>query len=201
MGDKPEGPAGSRWSRAMAALLNPARYRQIIADINQRLSQLVGSTYWSVTSGRPGRDDEATPPGEVPIPEIVPHFEIRCGDRPCDRVKIDTCVTLCVIARNPYSNVTLRDLKVILEVVDEDGHEIPPLRDGSPAVSVIPSDLIYFGDLPPDLLTAPAVVAREAVLCSRKARRGDYFFRLKYTFFVEVIMQRENQFDLPLVRS
>lgn len=137
------------------------------------------------------------------VPEIRPCFELRWGDGPRDNLETDDVETLYLIARNPYTNVILRDVTVLLSVVtDSKGNPAPLLPDGTPSVTITPSKMIHFGDLPSSDAQGQAesaAVVREVVLYSRKARGGDYLFDISYTYVVEFKLQDEWQSPLRLV--
>ena len=200
MSDEKGQTSGNR-PKTVTIFTNPIRYARIIAEVNQYLKRVAGGTFHRIFPRHPETSGPETVSDPVLTPEVAPHFEIQCGEKACDQVKIDECVSLCVVARNPYTNVILQDLMVKLTVVDGNGNPLPPLADGSPAVIVIPGEGLSFGDLAPDLLTAPAAVAREAVLCSRGAKKGDYFIQLSYDFSIAFMFRQQDQFELPLVRS
>ena len=86
------------------------------------------------------------------------------------------------------------------DATDVAGVAAPALPDGTPSVSVTPSEFVCFGDLPP-CKDKPEEVAREVVLVSRGAKAGNYTLSLDYCFTVEFALRESDQFKLDLVAS
>ncbi len=200
MSDQEGQSAGSNRPKTISRFLNPARYARLVSEASQRLKQIVRDRHFLVTSSQ----SDVTGAKAVPIPKIHPCFEIRyaCRGKPCDRIKTPAAEVLCLTARNPYTNVTLKHLRIIRFVVtDAAGNPVPTLPDGTPTVAIIPSAGIYFGDLPPSTPTVPSAVTREVTLRSRSAKKGDYLFDLSYDFSVEFVLYDQDRFSLPLLPS
>ena len=146
------------------------------------------------------------PDETIPAPEVRPCFELRWGDGPKDQVETDDREGFCLIASNPYSNVTLKDVTIMqITATDTDGQPVPLLPDGDPSVLIKPTHMIYFGDLPPyDPNTPPASgeVSREVVLISRGAKPGPYLLHLVYRHWIEFPhLNGTDSFKLSLLRS
>ncbi len=130
---------------------------------------------------------------EVDVPDARPYFEIHYGDSKKDRIETNDQEILCIIARNPYSNVTFRDLTItkidMYYAPDDDRHGRPKpvqnLPDGTPSVDIIPSAMVSFGNLRPSLTHKPTEVAREVVLESKGAKACDYILQFHYCYSIE----------------
>ncbi len=141
----------------------------------------------------------------VEIPEIEPCFKLRWGDGPRDRLETDDVEVLCITACNPYSNVTLKGLTIIVSgIAGPGGAPVADLPDGSPSVFIKPSHVVCFGDIPPcdpDNQDKPSCVTREVVLVSRGAAEGPYTYKFGYCFTAEFALLGRDEFKLPLVES
>lgn len=174
-----------------------------VTDINQRLYDRCNHKRFKIHSLTPC---ETADGGEIHVPHLRPHLVVRWGDGSQDHIETDDAEVLCIVASNPYSNVTLRNFTVVFAAVNpKDGKPLPCLPDGTPSVSITPSEMIGFGDLPPRAPNQPEGTghseAREVLLISRGARRGDYLLKLHYSYSVEVTLAADDQFPLTLVRS
>ncbi len=136
----------------------------------------------------------------INIPEILPCLSLRWGDGRRDQIETDDVEVLCIIASNPYANVTLKNLTIVLTALTLDGNPVPALPDGTPSVEITPSEFICFGDLTP-CPEDGASASREVVLVSRGARAGNYIFSVGYCFSVELMQRQVNRFRLELVSS
>lgn len=138
---------------------------------------------------------------DVRVPEIRPCFNLRWGDGPNDRIETDDVEVICLTASNPYTNVTLKDLKAYLIVVGPSG--LPAkLPDGSPSVEIRPSFVICFGDLEPcGDKDNNSRVSRDVVLISRGAEEGPYFVLVAYCYSAEFHLAHGSIFQLDLVKS
>jgi len=198
MSDQEGQSAGLNRPKTISRFLNPARYARLVSEASQRLKQIVRGRYFLVTSSQ----SDVSGAKAVPIPEIQPCFEIYCRGKLCDRIKTPAAEILCITARNPYTNMTLKHLRIIRFVVtDAEGNPVPTLPDGTPTVAIIPSAGIYFGDLPPSTPTVTSAVTREVTLRSRRAKKGIYLFDLSYDFSVEFVLHDQDRFSLPLLPS
>jgi hypothetical protein len=137
----------------------------------------------------------------VHLPELRPCFTLRWGDASRDRMETDDVENLCIIASNPYDNVVLKDVTILITALTRDGQPVPALPDGTPAVEVTPSAFIHFGDLPPCQHGRPGEMTREAVLVSRGAPEGDYTLTIDYACCAELTLQDQDRFKLRLVES
>lgn len=139
------------------------------------------------------------------IPELAPCFKIHWGDGPKDMIETTDTECLCITACNRYSNVTFKDLTVVISVVTkEDGTPVPNLPDGTPSVYIKPSKFICFGDLPPCDPHKPdelSCLSRELVLVSCGAMEGDYCFKILYCYSVHFDLKGVDKFKLPLCAS
>jgi hypothetical protein len=143
--------------------------------------------------------------GPVKIPAIRPCFVLTWGDGPRDQIETDDYEIICITACNPYSNVTLKGLEIVISVItDKNGNNVPDLPDGTPSVFIKPSNFICFGDIGPCDPKKPdefSCVSREVVLISRGAKRGKYVFHIGYCFTVEMPLKGADKFKFELVRS
>ena len=133
------------------------------------------------------------------LPQIQPCFELRWGEQAEDRLETNEVEVLYLVARNPYANVTFKDLAVRATL-----KAAPPPQNGAAAVAIIPSDPICFDDLPPCNPQQPeqfSCLARELVLISREANSGSYMVELDYTCAVEIDQRGQDIFNLQLVRT
>lgn len=169
-------------------------------------------------------------PQTADIPDIRPCMELRWGDSEKDQFETNDEEVLLLVASNPYTNVVFKDLTVVNVTVlwnSQDVGKVPELQlpDGSTSVEVVPSNIIHFGHLEPlpegykpptqpdpdeahdpDCKTPatpldPTCVARELVLISRGAKKGDYQLELEYSFSVEFLCPGDDLFSIELVRS
>jgi hypothetical protein len=113
---------------------------------------------------------------------------------------------LCIVASNPYANVTIKNFTIVFAVVTlADGTAVPGLPDGTSSVSLTPSEMIGFGDLPPRNPqqgdNAAQSQVRELFLRSRGAKSCSYLLKLHYSYSVEVTGRSEEHFPLTLVKS
>ena len=134
-------------------------------------------------------------------PDLRPCFEIRWGDSQGDQMETDDLEVLCLVASNPYSNVTLKDVTIIQIVVEMNNQEVARLPDGQHSVMITPSEMIVFGDLPPASTDHPTNVAREIVMLNKGAKRGEYKMKLKYCYTIEFALSDSDFFPLTLVPS
>lgn len=141
----------------------------------------------------------------VKIPEILPCFKLKWGDGPNDQMETDDVEVLCITACNPYSNVTLKNLEIVVSVISKaTGDPVPNLPDGTPSVFIKPSHMICFGDLPPCDPKNPnelTCVSREVVLVTRGAEATDYVFKIGYCFIAEFAFRGIDNFKFELVAS
>jgi hypothetical protein len=139
------------------------------------------------------------------IPEIRPCFKFRWGDGPKDNIETDDVEIICISACNPYSNITIKGLTVIISVVtNPDGSPVANLPDGSPSVLIKPSYNICFGDIPPCDPKDPdefPCISREFALITRGAKRGDYMLKMGYCFTVNISQVGLEEFKFKLVKS
>jgi hypothetical protein len=139
------------------------------------------------------------------LPDVKPCFHLRWGDGPNDQLETDDIEVLCITACNPYSNVTIRDLTVVLTAMSTDtGDPVPNNPDGTPSVQVKPDRMICFGDIAPcdpKKPDEPSCVSREVVLINRGAREGGYVWRLGSCYSVEFALHVIDGFKLELVES
>lgn len=142
---------------------------------------------------------------EVELADVAPCFHLRWGDGPNDHLETDDVEVLCITACNPHSNVTFKDLTVVLTAIRKaDGSPVPDLPDGSPSVTITPDRMICFGDIgpcDPKKPDDPSCVSREVVLRTRGAQRGGYTFRIGSCYSVEYGLIAIDDFDLELVSS
>ncbi len=126
-------------------------------------------------------------------------------DGPNDQIETSDTECLCLTACNRYSNVTFKDLVlVVTEVTKANGDPVPNLPDGTPSVFVKPSRLICFGDLPPCNANTPdqlSCLSRELVLISSGALEEKYLLKISYCYSVEFAFRGEDQFELQLYAS
>lgn len=139
------------------------------------------------------------------IPELAPCLKIHWGDGPKDMIETTDTECLCITACNRYSNVTFKDLTIVISVLTKaDGTPVPDLPDGTPSVYVKPSKFICFGDLPPCDPHKPdelSCISRELVLVSCGAMEGKYWLKIGYCYSVHFDLNGVDKFKLPLCAS
>ncbi|MCK4583584.1 hypothetical protein KAU18_09770 [Candidatus Bathyarchaeota archaeon] len=139
----------------------------------------------------------------VDLPIIQPCFKIKWGEGKKDNIETDDVEVMCITASNPYSNVTIKDLTVILVIpMDAQQGPIPMLPDGTPSVMVKPQFLVHFGDIPPCSVDTPdrlPSISREVVMMTRGAKEGKYKIGLAYCFTVEYTLANMDLFNFELV--
>lgn len=141
---------------------------------------------------------------EASLPKLQPCFKLMWGDGPEDRIETDDLELMCIKASNPYNNVTIKDLVVLISVVtEEDGSNVPSLPDRTPSVYVKPLYATCFGDLAPCDEDNPddSSVSREFVLVSRGAKEGKYQLFLAYCYSIEIAYADIDSFGIDLVKS
>ncbi len=141
----------------------------------------------------------------VDLPKLQPCFRIKWGDGKKDQIETDDLEVLCITATNLHSNVTIKDLTIIVLIpTDALNNPVPNLPDGTPSVMINPSQLIHFGDIPPCNLDAPnklSSVSREVVMRTRGAKAGKYKIKMTYCFSVEFNLAEMDEFNFNLVKS
>jgi hypothetical protein len=145
-----------------------------------------------------GRCNKAT------LPKLQPCFQLMWGDGPEDRIETDDVELMCIKASNPYANVTIKDLVVLISIVtEEDGSDVTLLPDRTRSVYVKPLYATCFGDLPPcdEKNQEVLSVSREFVLVSRGAKEGEYKLYLVYCYSIEVAYADIDSFAINLVKS
>lgn len=132
----------------------------------------------------PGRFCEQQDCGPVDLPSVQPCFQLKWGDGPRDQIETEDCEYLCLTACNPYSNVTFKNLTIVVSlIVGPDG--LPkPLPDGTLSVDLTPSEEICFGDLGPCSPDSASCVSREVVLKTQGAVEGHYFLVILLSYEV-----------------
>lgn len=161
-----------------------------------------------IDAGHPhphAKDPKAKVCKPADIPELAPCFQIHWGDGPKDMIETTDTECLCITACNPYSNVTFKDLTVVISVVTKaDGTPVPELPDGTPSVYIKPAKFVCFGDLPPCDPHKPdkqSCLSRELVLVSCGAKEGDYCFKILYCYSIHFDLKGVEKFKLPLCAS
>jgi hypothetical protein len=140
----------------------------------------------------------------VKLPELRPCFHIHWGDSALDHIETEDFEVLCIEAHNPYSNVVLTDVTLIIGVVThKDGTPVEKLPDGTVAAYIKPDAQISFGDLRPcdPMLKDERSVSREVVLKTSGAKAGDYRLSIAVCFGVQVRQIIEEHFDFILIPS
>ncbi len=145
-------------------------------QVNDNLREACGRKIFPV------RSQEPSPPfntkARLPA-NLRPCFELRWGDSRRDEIETDDQEVLCIVASNPYANVTFKDLTVVTIVTqlreEERLVEVPKLPDGTPSVDISPSYIIYFGVLAPYdpalQPTEPPEIPEDPDLRDRELRR------------------------------
>lgn len=139
----------------------------------------------------------------VDVPEIKPCFELYWGQRPDDQLTTTDRQILYITAKNHYSNVTFKDLTVILSAFTKnDGTPIERAADRLPAVFVQPS-IICFGDVSPCRPNHKHgevfCVSREVILSTQGADSGEYLLEFDYYHTIEFESHNTDQFKFNLV--
>lgn len=169
--------------------------------VNELLMQECKRKQFTVPSLTPCKPGQCQP---AELPEIKPCFHLRWGDGPRDQIETDDWEVLCITACNPYSNVTLKNLTVLISVVTmSDGSLVPNLPDGTPSVTVKPTYMVCFGDVPPcdRKQRLGSCVSREVTLKSCGAKSGKYLIKFAYCFSSEFSNSGVDEFKIQLVKS
>ncbi|MEQ1559026.1 MAG: hypothetical protein ABL933_08850 [Methyloglobulus sp.] len=145
-------------------------------------------------------------PGCAPakLPELRPCFHIKWGDSNKDQIESEDFEVLCIEARNPYTNVVLKDVTVIIGVVvHKNGMPVEKLPDGTPSILLKPDAQICFGDLEVCDPTGKddRSVSREVVLKTANAVPGDYSLLIAVCFGIEYQQVVEERFNFTLIAS
>lgn len=138
----------------------------------------------------------------VDMPPVRPCFEVRWGDSEQDLIKTKDVETLCICARNPYTNVTFKDVTIRrARVTFADGRPIPTVPDGTPSVALTPNEMIRMGSLEAAQAAGGEAAAQtccEITLTSKQAQGGDYLLHLWCDFRVKYIVHQTDQFTLSI---
>jgi hypothetical protein len=137
------------------------------------------------------------------LPELRPCLSLGWGEGPNDHIETDDVEVLCLTARNPYTNVTFRDMTLHLVVLDPTFHRPPTLPDGTPSVQIKPDVMICFGDIGPCSGSngLSSTVSRELVMINRGAQEGTYYVLAAYCYRVELNLAFGSIFPLDVVTS
>jgi len=162
---------------------------------------------------------------QADMPELKPCFVLTWGDGPLDHIETSDTEIFSILAWNPYSNVVIKNLQVMVaSLIDPDGNRVVLPHQGDSPVWVKPSYMIGFGDLQPCDKKNPSpclktvlkeqkkpqqfhqrsqssCVSREFVLHSERAKYGNYQLVLEFCFTVEYVQHGKNSFTLELLRS
>lgn len=160
----------------------PPKCDVIIAEINKTLQEVCKSkqNYLDVCKLENPLPQPPKPCQPVKFPSILPQVSIKWGDSECDCFETNDTEVLCVTVCNPYSNVTLKDLKIAsIRVCDENGKDVLPLPDGTPSVQLIPRGPYCFGDIAPCEGEQQHCVSREFVIQTCGAKPGKYRIKLE----------------------
>lgn len=133
----------------------------------------------------------------VELPELRPCFELRWGEQADDRLETTGIQVLYLVVRNPYANITFKDLSVTATI----RAGVAAQQDRAAEVVLIPSQSICFSDLPPCNPSQPeqsSYLARELVLITRAAPSGSYVIDLDYTCGIEIGTSGRDAFNLAL---
>lgn len=183
--------------------LEPEYCREITAEANDRLEEESEDKFFTCPAfaeGPCGQDGPALSSMDV---AIRPCFELRWGDGPKDQLETDDTEMLYIVASNPYSNVILKDVTIIIAEMTYQGQPVAQLPDGTPSVEITPAEFICFGDLPPgdEASNSRPEVIREMALVNRWASPGDYSLSIQYCHSVEFIQPGRDKFRFHVVSS
>lgn len=133
----------------------------------------------------------------VELPELRPCFELHWGEQADDRLETNDVQALYLVVRNPYANITFKDLSVTATI----RAGVATQQDRAAGVVLIPSQSICFSDLLPCNPVQPeqsSYLARELVLVTREATSGSYVIELEYTCGIEIRVSGRDAFNLAL---
>lgn len=139
------------------------------------------------------------------VPELMPCLKINWGDGPKDQIETTDTECLCITACNRYSNITFKDVTIVISVITKsDGSPVPELPDGTPSVFIKPSKFISFGDLPPCDCDHPdelSCISRELVLVSCGAQADEYCLKIGLCYSLHFDLNNVCEFKLPICES
>ncbi len=175
--------------------------RGLIVEANERLEEQSRGKHFCSPSPAEG---PCAPGADAVLPAdaaVRPCFEMRWGDGPKDQLETDDTEVLQIVASNPYSNVSLKDVTIIVTEILYQGKPVHQLPDGTPSVELTPSEFICFGDLAPcgEESNNAAQVAREVSLVKKGASPGEYSLSFKYCYSVEFIQPVRDKFRFKVV--
>lgn len=133
----------------------------------------------------------------VELPELRPCFELRWGEQADDRLETNEVQVLYLVVRNPYANITFKDLSVTATI----RAGVATQQNSAAGVVLIPSQPICFSDLLPCNPAQPeqfSYLARELILVAREASSGPYVIELDYTCGIEISSRGRDAFNLTL---
>lgn len=163
----------------------------LLKDCSQKANVVRG------TSNCPTREDELT----VEPPRLQPCFTLRWGDGKKDRIETEDYEILCIEATNPYVNVTLSDLTIIILELKflHEGKEVDvPIAQFTTEklADLTPSNMIHYGDLGPN-----SSEFREVVLGTFRTAPSDYKINLACSFSVKFDQTNSDSFTIPIGTS
>ena len=141
---------------------------------------------------------------DVNLPNVRPCFSLMWGDGPNDRIETNDIELMCISAVNPYSNITFKNLTLLVTMVTEEGGgDVEDLPDRTPSVYVKPLYVTCFGDIPPCNPEDPdsSRVTREIVLVSSGAKEGKYSLYIVYCYSIEFTYLDLDWYEIDLVKS
>jgi hypothetical protein len=115
---------------------------------------------------------------------VKPCVSMAWGDSACDCLETSDFEVAIVTLCNCFSNVGFSNVHIgAIEVTYADGSPVETLPDGRPAVQIVPSGGVCFGDIGPCIDGKPSCVSREIVIRTQGARPGSYRVHLKGVCF------------------
>jgi|GEM_PF-2115355 len=144
----------------------------------------------------------AVPCEPAALPQLEPVFTLTYGDKPGDVLETKDVQCVCITACNPYTNVCLNDVRVLVtQVLDPDGKPVDPDR-----FLLKPSRLICFGDLAPcDAKDegcgcgGGSCASREFVIVTRGADKGKYTIAFDYCYEIAWSQPNSVKFEIEVV--
>jgi hypothetical protein len=125
----------------------------------------------------------------VDVSVLKPCFEIRQSQASVDQFEPNQAELLELVAINPYANLTIKDLHIVITLVSTvNGQPIELLPNGAPAILITPINPHCFGDLPPCNPQTPeqlSSITRQIVLIRAKPATEKYLAKINYHYSIE----------------
>ena len=176
----------------------------ITVDVNTGAGTLVANTGINNVYGMTSVETRAEIPCDrAELPQLEPVFTVTYGEDPSDLIETKDVQCLCITACNPYSNVHLCDVTILVtEVFDPNGDPVDPDK-----FLLKPTKMVCFGDLGPCDQTQSgcacahdSCASRELLLVTRGADPGKYTVKFEYCYNVKWGTGNSFAYELEVVQ-